>query len=70
MLSTTLGALIGGAIDSASGDDSSADGAIIGGATAMVVRALVPVMVTYAIGWAVLKGLDAAKDAAFGKEKV
>lgn len=66
MLSTALGALIGGAIDSASGDDSSADGAIIGGATAMVVRALVPLAVTYAVGWAVLKGFDAARDAAFG----
>jgi hypothetical protein len=67
MLSTALGALIGGAIDSASGDDSAADGAIIGGATAMVVRAILPFAVTYAVGWAVLKGLETAKDAAFGK---
>ena len=66
MLSTALGAMIGGAIDSASGDDSSADGAIIGGAVAMVVRALVPVVVTYATGWLVLKGLDTAKDRVFG----
>jgi hypothetical protein len=67
MLSTALGALIGGTIDSASGDDSSADGAIVGAATAMVVRAVVPVVFTYAVGWAVLKGLDAAKDAVFGE---
>ncbi len=70
MLSTAIGALIGGAIDSASGDDSSADGAIIGGATAMLVRAVVPIAFTYAIGWAVLKGIDAAKDAAFGSKDV
>ena len=70
MLSTAFGALIGGAIDSASGDDSNADGAIIGGATAMLVRAILPVAVTYAVGWAVLKSLDAAKDAAFGKGEV
>jgi hypothetical protein len=67
MLSTALGALIGSAIDGADGDDSTADGAIIGGAVALVARALVPVVVTYAVGWAVLKGLDAAKDAVFGE---
>lgn len=66
MLSTAIGALIGGAIDSASGDDSNADGAIVGAATAMAVRAIAPVVVTYAVGWAVLKGLDMAKDAVFG----
>jgi hypothetical protein len=67
MLSTALGALIGGAIDGASGDDSTADGAIVGAATAMVVRAIVPVVFTYFVGWAVLKGIDAAKDAVFGE---
>jgi hypothetical protein len=67
MLSTALGALIGSAIDGSDGDDSTADGALVGAATAMVVRAVVPVIVTYAVGWAVLKGLDAAKDAVFGE---
>ena len=65
-LSTALGALIGSAIDGADGDDSTADGAIIGAATATVVRVLVPVIFTYAVGWAVLKGLDTAKDRIFG----
>lgn len=67
MLSTALGALIGSAIDGADGEDSTADGAIIGAATATVVRAIVPVVFTYAVGWAVLKGLDSARDAVFGK---
>ena len=67
MLSTAIGALIGGAIDGADGDDSTADGALIGGAVGYLASALVPVVVTYAVGWAVLKGLDTAKDAAFGK---
>lgn len=66
MLSTAIGALIGSAIDGADGEDSTADGAIIGAATAFVVRAMVPVVVTYATGWLVLKGLDTLKDKAFG----
>lgn len=69
MLSTALGALIGSAIDGADGDDSTADGAIIGAATATVVRALVPIAFTYFVGWAVLKSLDTAKDAVFGDDK-
>ncbi|KQN25271.1 hypothetical protein ASE86_03195 [Sphingomonas sp. Leaf33] len=67
MLSTALGALIGGAIDGADGDDSTWDGALAGAATALVVRTLVPVVLTYAVGWGVLKGLDIGKDAVFGK---
>jgi len=66
MLSTALGALVGSAIDGADGDDSTADGAIVGAATATVIRAVIPVAFTYFVGWAVLKGLDAAKDAVFG----
>lgn len=66
MLSTALGALIGSAIDGANGEDSTADGAIVGAATATVIRAVVPIAFTYFVGWAVLKGLDAAKDAMFG----
>ena len=36
----------------------------------MVVRAIIPLAVTYAVGWAVLKGLDKAKDAAFGTGEI
>ena len=56
MGATTLGALVGGAIDSMSGDDSAADGAMIGAIDANVLKVAVPIAITYAIGWAVLKG--------------
>ncbi|MGJ3626228.1 hypothetical protein AB5I41_03395 [Sphingomonas sp. MMS24-JH45] len=62
MGATTLGALIGGAIDAMSGDDdSSLDGAIYGAITADVKIAL-PVVATWAIGWACWKGLEKAGD--------
>ena len=64
MGATTLGALIGGAIDAMSGDDdSSLDGALYGAITANVLKVVVPVVATWAIGWGVLKGLEAASDA-------
>jgi hypothetical protein len=64
MGATTLGALIGGAIDAMSGDDDSvADGAVIGAITANVLKVVVPVVATWAIGWGVLKGLEAAGEA-------
>jgi hypothetical protein len=66
---TTVGALVGGAIDAMSGDDSAADGALVGVVTANVLKVVVPVVITYAIGWAVLRGLGAAKDAVFGEQK-
>ena len=61
MGATTVGALIGGAIDSLSGDDGNADGALIGALTANVLKVTVPVVVTYAVGWAVLRGLAALR---------
>ena len=45
MGATTIGALVGGAIDSMSGDDSAADGAIIGAVTANVLKVAVPIAV-------------------------
>lgn len=67
MSATTIGALIGGAIDSWSGDDdSSADGALIGAVTANVLKAVLPIAVTYAVGWAVLRGAGELKDRVFG----
>ncbi|HEX8485285.1 hypothetical protein [Sphingomonas sp.] len=68
MGATTIGALVGGAIDSMSGDDGNADGAIIGAITANVLKVVVPIAVTYAIGWAVLRGLGEIKDQVFGEE--
>ena len=68
MSATTIGALVGGAIDSWSGDDdSSADGALIGAITANVLKAVLPIAVTYAVGWAVLRGAGEIKDRVFGE---
>jgi hypothetical protein len=58
MGATTIGGLIGAAIDSMSGDDGVGDGAIIGAVTANVLKVVAPIAVTYAVGWAVLKGLE------------
>lgn len=69
MGATTIGALVGGAIDSMSGDDGIGDGAIIGAVTANILKVAVPVIVTYAIGWAVLRGLGALQDRAFGGDR-
>lgn len=66
MGATTIGALIGAGIDSLSGDDSNADGAIIGAVTANVLKVMVPIAVTYAVGWAVLRGAAELKEKAFG----
>ena len=69
MSATTIGALIGGAIDAMSGDDdSSADGAIKGAIVANVLKVTLPVVVTYAVGWAVLRGLGQLKDRVTGSE--
>lgn len=67
MSATTIGGLIGAAIDSMGGDgDSNVDGAIKGAVIANVLKVVVPVAVTYAIGWAVLRGVSELKDRAFG----
>ncbi len=59
---TTIGALIGGAIDAMSGDDSAADGALYGAVTANVLKVVLPVAVTYVVGWGVLKRLSVLGD--------
>lgn len=60
---TTLGALIGAGIDHLSGDDdSSFDGAIKGAIVANVAKVVVPMVATWAIGWAVLRGLDEVRN--------
>jgi len=66
---TTIGALIGGAIDHFSGgDDSSVDGALKGAIVANVAKVVLPAVVTYAVGWAVLRGLEQARGALAGVE--
>ena len=64
--STMLGAAIGIAIDGRDGDDSTVDGAIAGAAIAAAVRVVVPLAVTFATGWVVLRGIGKARDAMFG----
>lgn len=66
MGATTIGALIGAGIDSLSGDDGNADGAIIGAVTANVLKIAVPIALTYAVGWAVLRGATELKEQMFG----
>jgi hypothetical protein len=65
--STILGAAIGSAIDGAEGDDSTADGALIGAGVATALRIIVPIAVTFAAGWLVLRGLGALTDAVLGE---
>jgi hypothetical protein len=69
MLSTVIGAALGSAIDGADGDDSTIDGALGGAAAAMAIRAIVPLALTYATGWLVLRGIGRARDAVFGDHK-
>lgn len=69
MGATTLGALVGGAIDSMSGDDSAADGALVGAITANVLKVAVPIALTYAVGWAVLKGAGEIVGAMSGRSE-
>ena len=62
MGTTTVGALIGAAIDDISGGDDAAEGAIIGAVTANVLKIVLPIAVTYAIGWGVLRGLAEVRE--------
>ena len=67
---TTIGALVGGVIDSMSGDDDSSwDGALKGAVIANVLKVVVPAAITYAVGWAVLRGAAELKDQVFGDVK-
>ena len=65
--STAIGAIIGGAIDGADGDDSTADGALIGAGLVTAARIIVPIAVTLAAGWLVLRGLGKLSDAVLGE---
>ena len=68
MGATTIGALVGGAIDSMTGnDDSNADGAIIGAVAANVLKVAIPLAATWAVGWLVLRGMGAAWDQVAGE---
>ena len=67
---TTIGALVGGVIDSMSGDDDASwDGALKGAIVANVLKVVIPAAITYAVGWAVLRGAAELKDQVFGDVK-
>ncbi len=69
MGATTLGALVGAAIDNMGGDgDTNADGAIKGAIVANVLKVVVPMAITYAVGWAVLRGAAELKEQLFETE--
>lgn len=68
-MAATIGALIGAAIDGMSGDDSVADGALKGAIAGKAVQIVAPVIVTYAVGWLVLRGIGQAVDAITGSKE-
>ena len=65
--STIIGGLIGRAIDKRSGDDSTVDGALIGAGVVTAARIVVPIAITFAVGWLVLRGLGKVTDAVLGE---
>ncbi|MEP7008266.1 MAG: hypothetical protein ABI810_19965 [Sphingomonas bacterium] len=65
--STILGAAIGGMIDGRDGEDSTADGALIGAGVVTAARIVVPIAITFAVGWLVLRGLGKVTDAVLGE---
>ncbi len=69
MGATTIGALVGAAIDKTSGDDdSSVDGAIKGAIVVNALKIVVPMAITYAVGWVVLRGAGELKAQLFETE--
>ena len=64
--STIIGGLIGSAIDKRNGDDSTVDGALIGAGVVTAARVIVPIAVTFAVGWFVLRGLGKLTDSVLG----
>jgi len=63
-----IGALVGAAIDRQDGD-SGIKGAIIGTVAESAIRVMVPIVATYAVGWAVIYGIGRAVDAVTGDDK-
>jgi len=68
-VTTLIGAAIGAAIDGSDGDDSNLDGAIGGAIAAKVVTAVIPLALTFATGWFVLRGIGKLKDEVFGTDE-
>jgi hypothetical protein len=68
-MSNLVGALIGAAIDRSDGD-SGIKGAIIGGVAEGALKLVAPILVTYALGWAVQYGVRKAWHAASGRDPI
>ena len=68
-MSNLMGALIGAAIDRLDGD-SGIKGAIIGGVAESAIRVIAPIIVTYALGWAVQYGIRKAWQGIAGHDPV
>ncbi|MGF7150745.1 uncharacterized protein (DUF697 family) [Sphingomonas zeicaulis] len=68
-MANLLGALIGAAIDRQDGD-SGIKGAIAGSVAESVIRGLVPIVATFALGWAVQYGARKAWQAMAGEDPV
>jgi hypothetical protein len=64
--STIIGGLIGSAIDKRKGEDSTVDGALIGAGVVTAARIVVPIAVTFAVGWLALRGLSKLTDSVLG----
>jgi hypothetical protein len=68
-MANLLGALIGAAIDRRDGD-SGIKGAIMGTIAESAIRALAPMVATYALGWAVQYGVRKGWQAIAGEDPV
>lgn len=68
-MANLLGALIGAAIDQQDGD-SGIKGAIVGTLAETAIRGLVPVVATYALGWALQYGIRKGWQAIAGDDPV
>jgi hypothetical protein len=68
-MANLLGAMIGAALDRQDGD-SGIKGAIVGTVAESAIRAVAPLVATYALGWAVQYGIRKAWHAAAGADPV
>lgn len=68
MSATSVGAVIGGAIDGMSGDDSVVDGAITGAILANVLKVAVPLAIIGTAAWMAWRGARDIIDTVTGEK--
>ena len=69
MSATTTGGLIGAITEAVGGDDDAgelASGAAAGAIVGNILNVVGPIVVTYAVGWAVLRGVRELRGRVFG----